>query len=116
MNLRASRKLVAVSAMVVALGAVTAAPAVANTRDGANSYINTRTNVNVVPGVPSQYWLNAGMRVWMNCWTRGPVVDGQQKWFNITVKPNQPGAGLTGYVPATRVSNQWTSSPLCPPW
>jgi hypothetical protein len=84
----------------------------ANTRDSANSYINTRTNINNYPGALGYFWASAGLKVWMNCWTRGPLAYGQYKWFQITVRDNN-GYGVTGYVPAPTVSSQWTSSPLC---
>ncbi|HEY6793477.1 MAG TPA: hypothetical protein VI248_02210 [Kineosporiaceae bacterium] len=110
-----SRAALLATAALLGLGAVAAPAASANTRDNANSYINTRVNFNTVPGAPGYFWANSGTQVWMNCWTQGPTAMGQNKWFSVTVRqPN--GYGVTGYVPAPSVSNQWTTSPLCPSW
>jgi len=99
-------------ALALAASAVIASPAFANTRGDANSYINTRVNINTTPGAPGFFWANNGLHVWMNCWEGGPQAMGQGKWFNITVNEGT-GFGVTGYVPAPAVSNQWTSSPHC---
>ncbi|MEU7870622.1 hypothetical protein [Dactylosporangium sp. NPDC049140] len=116
MQSRRRTGLAAALSVVVTAGAVAVAtPAMANTRDNANSYINTRTNLNSVPGAAGYFWANSGVGVWMDCWTQGPLADGQYKWFHVTVRDGT-GYGTPGYVPAPRVSNQWTSSPLCPPW
>ena len=86
----------------------------ANTRAGAGSYMNTPWCADVVPGDCSGFIIGKGVTVWMNCWTTGPSADGTGKWFDVTVNNNGgKGYGVTGYVPANAVSNQWTSSPSC---
>lgn len=113
--MKRTRIVTALTAAACAMSTLVASPAIANTRDNAHSYINSRTNINTVPGSPGWFWANSGVGVWMDCWTRGPLAAGQYKWFKVTVREGT-GYGVQGYVPAPRVSNQWTSSPLCPPW
>ena len=112
---RHSRRMLTAATLAGVLGVIAAAPAYANTRDNANSYMNQNTNVNSVPGAAYYFSLDRGTHVWMNCWTQGPLAMGQYKWFNITARDGVR-QGLTGYVPAPSVSSQWTSSSLCPPW
>jgi hypothetical protein len=85
----------------------------ANTQGSANSYINTPTCLDLVPGDCTGFVLGRGAGVLMNCWEGGPQSYGQGKWFYITVRQSR-GYGMTGWVPAPTVSNQWTSSPWCP--
>ncbi len=108
---RTSAKLLTATVLMGSVAVMTTSPALAcNTRDGAQSYMNSTQNVNQVPGAPSSFFIKSGGAVWMNGWSQGPKAFNQYKWFQITVRGN-PGYGLTGWVPAPSVSNQWNCSP-----
>lgn len=104
--------LVKMAAATLAIALSIATPAAANTRSGAGSYMNSRQLIRYSPSASGYFWTSNGTLVWMDCWTRGPLAMGQYKWFRVTVRQSS-GYGVSGYVPAPSVSNQWDSSPLC---
>lgn len=111
-SLNRARALVVALMTLACVAAAGPAIAGANTRDNANSYMNTTRNLNSTPGNAWYYSVDKGTSVWMDCWSRGPLSMGQYKWFRITVRSG-PRYGLVGWVPAPSVSNQWWSAPYC---
>lgn len=58
-----------------------------------------------------QYWtIPANSSVSMRCWTTGVNREGTAKWFRVQ---SNRYPFTQGYVPATVVGNQWTTSPHC---
>src|SRR5690242_5025424 len=104
------RAVLAAAALLMPALAVESPAMACNTRDGADSYMNTTRNLNSTPGNAWYYSVDAGTKVWMDGWSGGPYSMGQYKWFHITVRSG-PRYGLPGWVPAPSVSNQWTCSP-----
>lgn len=112
---------VAITVAAVASAAMIAAPsAQAETKHastmGNDATVQYQTDMYLWPtqGYASGLFVvKSGRTVQMNCWTTGAQAYGQGKWFQITVGAGY-GSGVTGWVPAPTVRNQWLSSPRCP--
>ena len=100
----------AVAAAGLAIGAGVTTPA------SAEAFHTSKLTTSFTPWLSTtsrgaQYWtVQGGTTVSMKCWNTGASVDGTAKWFWIS---SSSYPFTSGYVPATIVSNQWTSSPHC---
>jgi hypothetical protein len=100
----------AATAALLAIGAGTATPALAE------SFHTSYMTKSFTPWLSTtsqgpQYWtVGKGTTVSMKCWNTGKYVDGTAKWFWIT---SSAYPYTEGYVPANDVGHQWLSSPHC---